>query len=404
MSKQFTDKLISNLKPKEKKYYMREGRGFGVQVMPSGAKTFLYIYTFEGKRKQLNLGMYPHVKLADARRAYNDAYNLVNKGINPQALAETTTEVKEREDLTFGYFARLFLTQSEQRHSAGYYRTNKLSLNNDVLPFWKDKLITDIRRRDAIELLERVAKRSKGQVANVHKAARSVMEYALDRDYIDANPMLRLIKPIPDLKQAARDRYLSDVEIKAAWEAIETGPGGEGTKKALKLILVTAQRPGEVTGMHRREIDGNWWTIPKERVKNSKGDHMVYLTPTALMLIGNGEGFIFPSFDEDKHIHRQALSQTVCTKTKPPYYGLPRWTPHDLRRTARTVMSRLNIPDNHIEAVLNHSRDGMKKVYDCHDYREEKKAALLLWEAELLRLLKADAKAQPAIQPSESST
>src|SRR6266568_4069968 len=85
MGKLFTDKLISNLKPKEKKYYMREGRGFAIQVLPSGCKTFIYIYTFGGKRKHFNLGTYPATSLADARQKYMDAALLVGRGKDPQA-------------------------------------------------------------------------------------------------------------------------------------------------------------------------------------------------------------------------------------------------------------------------------------------------------------------------------
>jgi integrase len=72
---------------------------------------------------------------------------------------------------------------------------------------------------------------------------------------------------------------------------------------------------------------------------------------------------------------------------KRPYYGMTPWTPHDLRRTARTVMARIGIPDEHAEEVLNHSKVGIKKVYNTYKYDKEKQAALTAWEAELLRLL-----------------
>ena len=83
MLKAFTDKLISNLKPKGTKYYMREGRGFAIQVLPSGSKTFMYIYTFSGKRRHLNLGIYPVTTLAEARQKYMDAAILVGRGKDP---------------------------------------------------------------------------------------------------------------------------------------------------------------------------------------------------------------------------------------------------------------------------------------------------------------------------------
>lgn len=387
MSKQlksFSDKLIQSLKPREKKYYKREGRGFTLAVHPSGVKTFMYLYTFKGKRKYLHLGNYPHVSILEARQKYNDAFNLVARGEDPQA-----ERPEEEKDLTFGRFAKDFLELSKTKHSLAHHRNVKLSLNNDLLPLWKDRLIEDIKKRDAILLLESVAKRSAGQVPNVHRAAHYVFEYAMDREYIQANPMARLVKIVPALKYNPRNRVLSDSEIRFIWRAIDEGTGGEGPKRALKLILLTAQRPGEVAQMHRSQIEGNWWTIPADAVKNGR-EHMVYLTPAALELIGDAEGFIFPSFEDDKHIQCQAISHLVCSKTskKEPYYGLPRWTPHDLRRTARTIMARLKIPLEHAEAVLNHSRDAVVKAYDCHDYMEEKEEALIKLETELLRVIK----------------
>jgi integrase len=244
-----------------------------------------------------------------------------------------------------------------------------------------------------------VAKRSRGQVSNVQGAARGVFAYALEREYRDDNPMIKLTKAVPALQYNPRERALSGVEIKEVWKAIDEGPGNSETKRALKLVLVTAQRPGEVAGMHMKEIHlgigkprcqicrrCGWWTIPKERTKTDNGDHMVYLTPTALALIGEAEGFVFPSPREGQAIDRMALSRHV---NRVKYFGLPRWTPHDLRRTARTHMARIGIPREHAEAVLNHKIKGIVAVYDKHDYQEEKKAALISWEKELLRLIDA---------------
>lgn len=397
MAKNFNDKMIQALKGQDKKYYVREVRGFTIQVMPTGSKTFVYIYQLEGKKKYMVLGTYPAMSLAQAREVYGEAYRKVKKGIDPTQPAPDMEVVKE-EDTTFGHFCELYLTWAEKKYVPAWYKTIKLSLTNDVLPFWKDKNITTIRRRDAIELLERVALRSPGQANNVHNAARCVMDYALEREYIDANPLLRLSRAVPELKVTCRDRVLDAKEIKTLWEAIDSGPGDDVTKRALKLILVTAQRPGEVAGMHRREIEGNWWVIPKERAEKGRGDHLVYLTPTALTLVGDNKGYIFPSPRPDQAIGRNALSQMVASEmkkggavTKVPYYGIPRWTPHDLRRTARTEMARAGVVDEHAEAVIAHCKQGIKAVYNKYEYQEEKKQALVTWERALLGMVAKEA-------------
>jgi len=390
MAKPFNEKYLHSIKPEAKKKLIREGRGFALQVMPTGLKTFLYIYTFQGKRKNLYLGQYPYVTLAEARVKYNEAYNKLQRGEDPNP-AEVPVAREAREappnttPVNFGHFAALYLKWSEANHAPAWFKTVRLSLKNDVLPLWQDRPIAEIRRRDAIALLEQIAARAPGQAKNVHKVARAIFEYAIDREYLEANPMLKLSKIIPSLKPVIKKRVLSDSEIKHVWHALEAGAGDERTertKAALKLVLVTAQRPGEVASMHRSQVEGNWWTM--ENTKN-KEVHRVYLTPTALELIGEEKGFIFPSYRmASGYISRQTLSQHVATRN---YFDLPKWTPHDLRRTARTEMARIGVPEEHAEAVLNHKKQGIVKVYNLHQYADEKKAALLLWEAELLRIV-----------------
>jgi len=388
----FTDKYIQNLKPEgtplPKRYYVRENHGFAVRVQPSGLKTFFFIYTKDGKRHHHNLGEYPTVTLAEARTKYNTAYNRVKAGQEPevQSKPEAALEPQEDTSMHFQEFSDQFLKWSKKNHSDSWYKTNKLSLDNDVLPHWGTLNIDTIRRRDCIELLERVSHRSAGQVSNVHKAMRGVFDYALQRDYIGANPALKLTKVVPDLKNIPRDRTLSEKELKTIWKALEDTPA----HRALKLILICAQRPGEVAGLHKNEIEGTTWTIPKERAEKGKGEHIVHLTKTALKLIGD-----IPEGEEDSEgdtgllfdVKRNSLSQVV---SRAKYFNIPRWTPHDLRRTARTLMAKLGVLEEHAEAVLNHTKRGMVKVYNKYEYQEEKRTALIKLEAEVLRIIQED--------------
>ena len=113
------------------------------------------------------------------------------------------------------------------------------------------------------------------------------------------------------MQPMSRDRELTEKEIKHLWNAIDEGGGSDGTKRALKLILITGQRPGEVVGIHRREIEGKWWTIPWERIKTRKRrqeDHRVYLSPLALSLIGDGDGYIFSDPDKEEVPRHQSAS------------------------------------------------------------------------------------------------
>jgi integrase len=167
-------------------------------------------------------------------------------------------------------------------------------------------------------------------------------------------------------------------------------------RAALKLVLITAQRPGEVAGIHTSEIDGNWWTIPAERSKNKKS-HRVYLTPLAQEIVTGAiahvkrireipaetkyEGFIFPCrhTGKAKPLQRLALSRSLLRNATPDgetTLGVEPFTPHDLRRTAATQMSKLKFHDETIDAVLNHSKKGVISTYNQNRYDDEKQQAL----------------------------
>lgn len=394
----FTDRYIQGLKSTEKMYQVREGHGFGMRVLPSGLKIWIYTYTLGGRRRQLNLGHYPHASLADARRKYLDAAGLVANGIDPQAGPEPSQPDPEPEEMTVQKLAETWLSEwSKHHHSTRWHYNMDRALENDVISAWGSRLAKDIRRRDAVLLLETVAKRAPGQARNVQKAAQGMFNYAVERELLDYNPFaeIRVSRTIPAMKQRSRKRTLSDQEIKHIWSAIDKGGGSDGTKRALKLILVTGQRPGEVCGLHTKEIDGKWWSIPRERIKTREKrdeDHRVFLSPLARQIIGDVKGHIAPSAGGESEMTENALAyhvrRTVANTGKETYYGLPRWTPHDLRRTMATGLASLGAPQEHIDAIQNHAIPGVSGIYNRYKYDKEKQLWLTKWAQHLDKLLK----------------
>jgi integrase len=388
----FTDMFVKNLKPKSKEYFVNEGRGFCIRVLPTGCVSFCYRYTLNGKRKLKAIGEYPAMSLADGRDAYGVMEKQVRQDIDPSTPPPTPPPAPE--ELTIQKMCEEYMEWSEKHHAAKWSYTIGKTIDKYITPTLGSRLLTDISRRDAIQILSDVP--TPGAAKNVYKTIRSVFQYAVEREYISATPFTRLSKPVPSLISESRTRTLSPAELKVVWGHLNNTEGEYGTaevKKAIMMILITAQRPGEVVGMHSDEIeedwDGDgWWIIPKERTKNKKSEHMVYLSPMALQIIGGRKGYIFSMPDSTEPILRMALSHLVTKRTvnKEPYYGLPRWTPHDLRRTARTNFSRMGIPVPVAEAILNHAKEGMVKVYDLHEYKDEKKKAMLMWDKELRKL------------------
>ena len=434
MGKQFTEKAIAAAKPRNVRYYLREGRGFALQVLPSGAKAFVYLFELNKSKGYVLLGHYPDCSLAAARIAYNEAFKSVKSGIDPRdqkkAVAEelrkkaeeidTTTDLLEQytfsslleEGIPDGFvpitveqlIAVYYILYSKENHGLETQRNFLYAAKSGIIPSIGKNLITEIRRKDAISIIQAIASRAPGQAGNVLKAGRQIFEYALQREWVENQPFLQITKAVPKAGAKQCERSLDDDEVFQAWTEISKSPSSDSVKRAIKMILVTAQRSGEISQMHSNQIKDRWWTIPTEVAKNGR-EHRVYLTDTALSLIGNRKGYIFPSGKGNKgHVAVNTLSQAInrgylsdevvklvgtrkIKARKEPYFGMTPWSPHDLRRTARTNMPRVGVSDEHAEEVLNHTKPGIIGVYNKYRYDNEKKAALIAWEEFLLTLL-----------------
>jgi site-specific recombinase XerD len=441
--KQFTYRYIASLKPQVKKYFVREGRGFTLQVLPSGSKSFLYIFELDKQKGYLQLGNYPVTSLAEARIAYNEAYKLIKKGIDPreqrkdaaeekamaarEAALQAESAARAAADLEKYTFENLlkdgipenfapttveqlaavwFVLYCKENHTQRWQETALSCIRLHILPALGDCEITIVRHKHAVSFIQKIAAEVPGSARNTMKFCRQMFKYACRQEWAEIQPFQEITESVPKIAQKAKDRHLDDDEIEKAWDEISNASISVEIKRALKLILVTAQRPGEVAQMHRDQIKGRSWTIPAEVARKNEREHRVYLTNTALKLIGDGEGYIFPSEKGQKgHITPVTLSLAInrgyltddvikvvgnrqIKARKEPYFSMKPWSPHDLRRTARTNMARVGISDEIGEEVINHIKPGIVGVYNKYRYDKEKRDALQKWEGFLLKILK----------------
>ena len=162
----------------------------------------------------------------------------------------------------------------------------------------------------------------------------------------------------------------------------------------LKMILLTGQRPGEVSGMTWDEIDADLWTIPAERMKGRE-PHTVPLCPMALAVLDQARVYLSGSpfvFQSDKKPGSPIIRQSVTRAVKDNLekFGTEPFTPHDLRRTLRTMLAKLKVDEIVAEKVLGHKLAGMLAVYNRHPYEKEKRQALTRWENELAKIIGED--------------
>ncbi len=414
----FTDKFIMNLKPAEKEYWVREGQGFAIRVLPSGEKAWYYIFTFDGRKRFMRLknGGYPDVSLADAREAFDIAKVKVKNGIDPLAEDRAAKE-ERRQQLTFDELARQYINEQIEGQvvdksvydikrvllGAIDKETGKLKQNSiDDFKDWRNRKACTITQEDAATLLKTVAKRSAASARNIVKAARPMFAYALPRGIVTVNSFQMsgtktfLPKKVKaDLKPTTKSRTLEETEIKSLWKAMDGDCiGSKEAKNALRLMLLLGQRPTEILGLNSSEISGNWWTLPKERTKarldKNRRDHSVFLVPEALALIGTKKGIVFESRNRSSdgskdHISINSIGNFI---RKNKYFGLAPFGAHDMRRTMRTFMSDIDgISVKASEAVINHALEGTKKNYDLHNYRRQIEKALTLWRDKLVEII-----------------
>jgi integrase len=377
-----TTKFIENAKPADARREIPDSgcRGLYLVVQPTGRKAWAVRYRFGGVTRKLTLDA--GLTLAAARKAATDALHEVERGNDPAALkfeaqAAAEAAAADRKRDTVDHLAGLFIEQHAKRKTRERsWKQTEHVFHNIVLPAWRGRTVHDIQRRDIRELVEGVAEDRPIMANRTLGHLSKFFNWLCEREVISASPCAGIKPPS---KEHARERVLSDDEIKALWHACETIKGPAGP--VVKLLLLTGQRCGEVVGMRRSEISGDVWTLPPERTKN-KQRHEVPLSAQALAIVDAmpviDDDFVFTSSATRRLGKMSRAKKTLDAQIKPK----EPWVLHDLRRTVASGLARLGISLPTIEKVLNHqsgSFRGIVRVYQRHEYAAEKRDALQRW-------------------------
>lgn len=384
-----SDLQLKKLALKKMKFEVSDGKGLSIQVLPAGTKSWIFRYMIEGKARRMTLGRYPTVTLADARQLHGTAMQEVERGIDPGAKKLEAKAARKAEPNILDLLEEFWDRELQHRTSG---KDQKRMITKDVLPLWGDRKVKSITRRDAVLLLDNVRDRAKITANRLQTVLVRMFNFAAERGMLDYSPLTGMKKQ----REKARDRVLNNEEIKILWDALNlenmTMDIYRVSKLALKMILLTGQRPGEVCGMTWNEIDGDTWTIPAERMK-SKDAHSVPLSDMALEIIeqariySGGTPFVFASTHKDEGATTtRALSKAIYRHWQE--IGInEKFTPHDLRRTLRTRLAEIGIDNVVAERVLAHKLQGLLAVYNRHSYDTEKRQALDKWERKLRHIV-----------------
>jgi integrase len=396
MAKRLTDRYIKSLKPPAAGRLQVADevvRGLFLRIGASGAVSWLVRYRPRRQaQKGAGLGPYPRVGLAKARKRAREILSAADDGVDLVAKEARDEEVKRRaearartvRDLVDGYDDVVgLLPASEGLRS---YRLREMYLRLHILPALGDRVLSEIRRADVIELLDDLEHR-KGlrQMTNrVRACLRVLFEYAIERELVDANPVAGTRRRNVERE---RDRVLADDEIRTLWHALDTLPAP--VPAFVRTLLLTGARRENVRVMAWDELDlaARLWTVPAIKAKTANA----YEIPLSRQMVELLEGmerrgpFVFTR-DGSRPISGMSAIKAALDRVS----GLGEWRLHDLRRTLRTGLARLGVVEEIAERVIGHVRSKLIRTYDLHQYRAEKAEALQRWADHVTGLVAAE--------------
>jgi integrase len=384
--KRLTEEGVARLNPpprgKQADYFDTHQPGLILRVNYGGAKVWRALYYLkrtnkDGKRVSIptthKLGRYPTMNVKAARNAA-----MVFLTDPQKALAETDTG-------SFAEVAAIFIKRHVEHNKLRSQEGTERLLKKLVYPVWGGRLFHEIRRRDVAELLDNIADAHGARQADMVLAIiRKMMNFHRTRneDYLSPIvPGMGRYKP----KEHQRNRIFDDDEIRTVFKAADKA-GAYGA--IVKVLLLTGQRREKVATMKWDDLstDGVWTIATEEREKSNA--KTLRLPPMVLDIIAAqpriaGNPYIFVAGMGNGHAKAFSLYKRQFDKKLPP---MEPWVLHDLRRTARSMMSRLVRPDI-AERVLGHTIGGVEGTYDRYDYDSEKTDALAKLAAAVDRIV-----------------
>lgn len=263
------------------------------------------------------------------------------------------------------------------------WRDKEKQLNHYIVPRWSKRPANAITTRDVSRLIDDLQDIGGPTARGVYATVRHMFGWAADRQQIDSNPCTIKAPPAP----RARDRVLSDEEIKSIWDSVSGYPSGP----IIKLLFLTGQREGNVAQMRWDEIDleNATWTIPAEKFKADRA-HVVPLSEQAVAILKDMPRSKGPYVFSGRPGNEKPFSGFSKAKARlDEASGVTDWRFHDIRRTVATQMQALGIAPHIIEAVegrISGTFGGPAGIYQRHPYEAEKRDALMRWAEKLAEL------------------
>ena len=384
-----TDIKLRNLKPEIKPYKLSDRDGLYVTVLTTGTVSFRYNYRINGRQETLVLGRYGSdgLTLAEAREKLAEAKKGLAAGKSPSRHKAREKQKMAGSD-SFGEWVEHWLKNYQMAESTRDMRQSVFERDLKA-PFGRLKM-GEITHEDLRALCDKIVERGAPATAvHAREVVQMVYRYAIERGHRYENPA-DLVRPTSIARFQPRDRSLSHEEIKLLYHYLERVSTAPTIRLAVKLLLLTMLRKSELVEAVWEEINFTEavWTIPAERMKR-RNPHNIYLSKQALDIFvalktcAGGSRYVLPSrYDPDIPMSKATLNQVTSLAYKAAQNDdkpLGKFTVHDLRRTASTLLHEAGYNTDWIEKCLAHEQKGVRAVYNKAEYAEQRRTMLQDW-------------------------
>jgi integrase len=369
-----------------------DGGGLTFTLSATGTASWVLRYRFGGKPRELTIGRYPDIKLAKARKLATDERARIQQGADV-AREKQQAKMAAAAAQSLRQLANDYMDKTFPRLAPNTVKQRSHHVKDVILPKLGHLAARDVTTADVVALIESVGRRSANVAELVFTAVSEIFKHGVARHVATANPCAGIsVSAICGQRVPKRPRLmLTEEELRVILPELPTI--GEQNALAAKILLATCTRIGELTRAEWAHLDFERaeWLIPNANSKSGRG-FTVPLPQSAvewfqaLQPFACGSQFVLPARQERRREHLgnvpfeqrslNSMLHKLCDKLG---NRVRRFTPHDLRSTARSHLAALGISVVVAERCLNHSLGGLLAVYDKHDYLTERRAALALW-------------------------
>lgn len=379
---------IRRAKPEAKAYTLGDGQGLSLLIEPNGSKSWRFRYRYAGKPKMISLGVYPTIKLADARSRRDEARKLVAEGKNPSEVRkEQKLALQTESENAFEKIAREWHQLKSAKWSAGYTSDIMEAFKNDIFPYVGARPVGEIKPLELLNVLRKIEKRGAlEKMRKVRQRCSEVFRYAIATGRAEFNPAADLSSAL-EVHQSNHFPFLKANEIPDFLRALESYTGSRVVQIATKLLMITGVRTIELRAASWSEfdLDNAIWEIPAERMKMRR-PHLVPLSTQALhllnelMVMTGNYRYVFPGRnDPNKPISEASINQVI----KRIGYG-GRVTGHGFRHSLSTILHEQGYESAWIEMQLAHvDKNSIRGAYNHAQYISQR-GLMLQWYSDFI--------------------